>query len=35
MRDMVDDQTANQAAVPLKKGRKKKITSFGTVELQS
>jgi hypothetical protein len=33
MEEMVGDQTANQAAKPLKKG--KKITSSGTVELQS
>jgi hypothetical protein len=34
---MVGDQTANQAAKSLKKGKKKrnKITSSGTVELQS
>jgi hypothetical protein len=33
---MVSDQTANQAAKSLKKGKvkKKKITSSGTVELQ-
>jgi hypothetical protein len=31
---MVDNQTVNQATNPLKKG-KKKITSSGTVELQS
>jgi hypothetical protein len=31
---MLDDQTINQAANPLKKGKKKK-NSFGTVELQS
>jgi hypothetical protein len=31
---MVGDETVNQAAKPLKKG-KKKITSSGTVELQS
>jgi hypothetical protein len=31
---MVDDQTANQTAKPLKKG-KKKATSSGTVEFQS
>jgi hypothetical protein len=31
---IVSDQTANQAANPLKNGEKK-ITSFGTVELQS
>jgi hypothetical protein len=38
MREMVDDQTANQAVNPLKKGKKKKeklITSAGTVDLQS
>jgi hypothetical protein len=39
MEEMVDDQTANQAANPLKKGekkdKKKNITSSGTVELQS
>jgi hypothetical protein len=36
MGEMVCDQTANQAANPLKKGKKeKKITSSGTVELQS
>jgi hypothetical protein len=37
MREMVGDQTANQAAKPLKKGKKKrkKITISGTVELQS
>jgi hypothetical protein len=33
MVEMVDDQTVNQAANPLKKG-KKKITSSATVELQ-
>jgi hypothetical protein len=33
MVEMVDDQTVNQAANPLIKG--KKITSSGTVELQS
>jgi hypothetical protein len=33
MVEMVDYQTANQAANPLKKG--KKITTSGTVELQS
>jgi hypothetical protein len=33
MVDMVGDQTANQAANPIKQG--KKITSSGTVELQS
>jgi hypothetical protein len=34
---MVDDQTANQTAKPLKKGKKreKKITCSRTVELQS
>jgi hypothetical protein len=32
---MVGDQTANQAAKPLKKGGKKKITSSGTAGLQS
>jgi hypothetical protein len=38
---VVDDQTVNQAANPLKKGKnknlklKKKITSSGAVELQS
>jgi hypothetical protein len=35
---MVDDQTVKQAANPLKKGKEKKgkkITSSGTVELQS
>jgi hypothetical protein len=31
--EMVVDQTANQIAKPLKKGKKKKIRS-GTVELQ-
>jgi hypothetical protein len=39
MVEMVDDQTVNQAANPLKKGKKiknfKKITSSGAVELQS
>jgi hypothetical protein len=36
MREMVGDQTANLAAKPLKKGKKrKKISSSGTVELQS
>jgi hypothetical protein len=36
MEEMVGDQTANQAAKPLKKeGREKKITSSGTVGLQS
>jgi hypothetical protein len=35
MAEMVGDQTANQAAKPLKKGEKKNPTSFGTVELQS
>jgi hypothetical protein len=34
MAEMVADQAVNQAAYPLKKG-KKKITSSGTVELQS
>jgi hypothetical protein len=34
MVEMVDDQTANQAANPLNKG-KKNPTSSGTVELQS
>jgi hypothetical protein len=34
MGEMVSDQTANQAANTLKKGEKK-ITSSGTVELQS
>jgi hypothetical protein len=29
---MVGDQTVNQAAKPLKKGGKKKITSSGTVQ---
>jgi hypothetical protein len=33
MGEMVGDQTANQAANPLKK--RKKFTSSGTVELQS
>jgi hypothetical protein len=33
MGEMVGDQTANQTAKPLKRG--KKITSYGTVELQS
>jgi hypothetical protein len=33
MGEMVSDQTANKEAKPLKKG--KKITSSGTVELQS
>jgi hypothetical protein len=32
--EMVDDQTANKTAKPLKKG-KKKITGSGIVELQS
>jgi hypothetical protein len=39
MGEMVGDQTANQAAKPLKKGGKKKekkiITSSGTLELQA
>jgi hypothetical protein len=36
MREMMRDQTANQAGKPLKEGKKrKKITSSGTVELQS
>jgi hypothetical protein len=36
MGEMVDDQTANQTAKPLNKGKKKKkITGSGTVELQS
>jgi hypothetical protein len=35
MGDMVGDQTASQAAKPLKKGEKKYITSSRTVELQS
>jgi hypothetical protein len=34
MREIVGDQTANQTAKPLQKD-KKKITSSGTVELQS
>jgi hypothetical protein len=34
MGEMVDDQTANQTAKPLKKG-KNKITCSGTVEFQS
>jgi hypothetical protein len=34
MEEMVGDQTANQAANPLKKGEKK-ITSSGTVGLQA
>jgi hypothetical protein len=39
MREMVGDQIVNQAAKPLKKGKKKigkekKITNSGTVELQ-
>jgi hypothetical protein len=34
--EMVGDQTPNQTAKPLKKGKKKKkITSSGRVELQS
>jgi hypothetical protein len=33
-REMVNDQTVNKTAKPLKKGEKK-ITSSGTVELQS
>jgi hypothetical protein len=33
---MVDDQTANHTAKPLKEGKKKKkITSSGTVKFQS
>jgi hypothetical protein len=32
---MVGDQTANQTTKPLKNGKKKKITSSGTVDLQS
>jgi hypothetical protein len=32
---MVDDQRSNQTAKPLKEGKKKKITSSGTVEFQS
>jgi hypothetical protein len=36
MVEMVDHQTGNQAANPLKMGKKrKKITSSGTVEFQS
>jgi hypothetical protein len=38
MGEIVDDQTANQAANPLMKGKKKKekkFTSSGTVEWQS
>jgi hypothetical protein len=36
MGEMVGDQTANQAAKPLKKGEKEKInTSSGTVGLQA
>jgi hypothetical protein len=35
MGELVGDQTANQAAKPLKNGGKKKITSSGTVELQA
>jgi hypothetical protein len=31
---MVDNQTANQTAKPLKEGKKKKVTSSGTVEFQ-
>jgi hypothetical protein len=34
MGEMVDDQTANQAGKPLKKGEKK-IISSGTVGLQA
>jgi hypothetical protein len=33
--EVVDDQTANKTAKPLKKGKKKRITSSGTVEFQS
>jgi hypothetical protein len=37
MREMLGDQTANQVSKILKQGgkKKKKITSSGTVELQS
>jgi hypothetical protein len=37
MGEMMSNQTANQAAKPLKKGEKdeKKITSSGTVALQA
>jgi hypothetical protein len=35
MGEMVDDQTANPFAKPLKKGGKKKITSSGIVGLQA
>jgi hypothetical protein len=39
MEEMVGNQTANQKANPLKKGKKeekkKKLTSSGTVQLQS
>jgi hypothetical protein len=33
MGEMVNDQTTNHRAKPLKKGKKKEITGSGTVEL--